>query len=267
VNTRLALVVTVVLLAGCSSLGQPDRSSTVTPAPVPEQAQTTTPDPLPPGVTGGGIDDLNELSRGHVEVTTGTAYTWESRYQSVRYLDNGTLESDRRQRARVENETHYVYWTNRREADDDEPFSFLGNYTEYATPGQQYTTFEDSGRMAYQTVPERPARAVIGDRTRSAIGEYLAVENATVAVTRLDGQRFYEITGTEYALPTAWELQNYSVQAVVSPDGFVRSLDVEYVRTNGDERERISYSFSYTAVGETTVDRPDWVDEQWPDEG
>ena len=265
-NARLAVVVAVVLLAGCSSLGQPDRSTTVTPAPVPQQPQTTVADPLPPGVTGGGIDGLSELARSHVAATDGRSYTWKSRYVSERALDNDTLRNERRQRARVENETHYTYWTNRQEADDGEPFSFLGNYTEYAAPGKQYTKFEDAGRVAYQEVPERPARAVVGDRTRRAIGEYLAVENATVAVTRVDGQRAYEVTGTEYALPTAWVLQNYSVRAVVTPEGFVRSLEVQYVRTNDDEREEVGYSFTYTEIGETTVERPGWVDEQWPED-
>lgn len=265
-RTAVALVLCVVL-AGCSGVTGIDESTeTVTPAPVQtaESVQTTEQDPLPPGVTGSAVADLDRLARAHVTATDGTAYTWRSEYVSARFLENETLESEIRQRARVENESRYSYWTNRRQADSNRAFSYLGNYTAHAGPDGRYTRFEDGNRLVYEEVPHRPARITVGENARSAIREYLAVENATVAVTLVDGERHYEITGSDYALPTAWEIENYSVTGVVSPEGFVRSLDVQYVRTLNHEREAIRYSFAYTQVGETTVERPRWVSERWP---
>jgi len=260
VNWRPLAFVALALLAGCSTFAPAGQTPTVTPAPVPENTVTTEASPLPPGVTGNAVADIDELARAHVAVSSNRSYTWQARYV-VNRVDG--QRNTIRQQASVENESTYTYWTNRREAPSDSPFNYLGNYTEYAVPGERYTRVADGPRWEYSRAPHESARRQIGRRAASAVHEYLWIDNASVAVTRLDGQRYYEISGTEYAPPATWEVSNYSVRAVVSPDGFVRRLNASYVRRLGGQRERIDYSFEYTQVENTTVERPDWVGERW----
>lgn len=258
-TVRLVLVVLLALTAGCSTFGTAGDTPTVTPAPVPEQNETTPANPLPPGVTGNGVSDPARLALAHVQATSGQSYTWRDRSASIRKLDNGTLQTELRQVAYVENETTYTYWTNRRPDETDGPFSFYRNYTEYADEDGRSARYVDSGEVIYREYPTRPARSRVGSEAGDAIRRYLHVENATVAVTLVDGERYYTINGTGNALPSGWEISNYTVNATVSPDGFVRQLAVSYVRTQGDEREAISYEYRYSRVGNTTVEPPDWV--------
>lgn len=257
---RLGLVVALAVLAGCSALGTTGDTPTVTPAPIPEQTETTPENPLPPGVTGSDITDLDELTAAHARTSRNRSYTWQDRYVVV-MEDNRSLNVTRI--VRVENETTYTYWTNRREAPRDSPFDFLGSYTEYNSREGRYTRFDDRGRLRYERALQRPASARIVPQTATAVREYLWVENATVAVILVDGQRYYEIEGEDYVPPSRWGVENYTVSAVVSPEGFVRSIDASYDRTRGGEQERIRYSFQYTKVGNTTVEEPDWVRQQW----
>jgi hypothetical protein len=264
VNRRLLAFVALALLAGCSTLAPASQTPTVTPAPVPENAVTTEASPLPPGVTGNAVADIDELARAHVTATTGRSYTWHAQYVVTR---TDGQRNTVRQRASVENETTYTYWTNRREAPRDSPFDNLGNYTEYAVPGERDTRAAEGTRWEYSRVPHQRARQRVGRLAGNAVHEYLWVTDANVAVRRVGGQRSYEISGTGYAPRSGYAISNYTVVATVSPDGFVRSLDASYVRTLGSEYERVDYSFAYTRVGNTTVERPEWVETQWPETG
>jgi len=268
VNARLLLVVVLALSAGCSALETPsDRSMTVTPAPVPDATETATPNPLPPGVTGAEIVDLDRLALAHGAATNDTAYTWDSNYTRVRFFDDRQFTAHIREEATVENESRYTYWTNRKEAPREEQFSYLGEYGLYADSDGRYTRLKQGGEFTYERLPPRPARQQIGTRATSAITEYLRTENVTVAETRVDGQRYYEIVGTDYAFRSGYGIRNYTARAVVSPDGFVRSLHVEYDQTRDGERERITYTFQYSRLGDTTVERPEWVTRNWVADG
>lgn len=264
-NSRLVLVVVLALLAGCSTLGPTgEQATTVTPAPVPDAAATATPaSPLPPGVTGAEIVDLDRLALAHMEAASGTSYTWESNYTRVRFFDDRTFVGDVRKEATVENQSHYAYWTNRKEAPRESQFSYLGEYELYADESGRYTRLKQGGEFEYERLPLGPAREQVGRHAGSAITEYLQTENVTVGETRVDGQRYYEIVGTDYAFRNGYDIRNYTARAVVSPDGFVRSLSVDYNQTQDGEREQITYTFEYSQIGDATVEKPAWVDDNW----
>lgn len=263
-NVRVALVVVLAISAGCSALDTSgEATTTVTPAPVPQPNETAEAETLPPGVTGNAIVDINRLGGAHRQATNSSSYTWHSNYVVVRTLDNGTLNNTVRQGAYVENQSVYTYWTNRKEAEEDQGFNYLGNYTEYADGKARYTRLAQGNEYQYAELAPQPARRQVGQRAGASIIEYLQAENVTVALTVVDGERGYEITGTDYALPTAGQLRNYSVRAIVTSEGFVRSLNVSFTRMQGGEREMVTYSFAYTQVGNTTVEEPAWVREQW----
>lgn len=264
-NPRLVLVVVLALSAGCSTLNPAgERATTVTPAPVPDATDTTTAtSPLPPGVTGARIVDLDRLPLAHMEAVNGTAYTWESNYTRVRFFDDRLFVGDVRKAATVENQSHYTYWTNRKEAPREAQFSYLGEYELYADTSGRYTRLMQGGEFEYERLPTRPARKQIGQHAGSAITEYLQTENVSVAETRVAGQRYYEIVGTDYAFRTGYDIRNYTARALVSPDGFVRSLSVDYNQTRDGERERVTYTFEYSQVGTATVEKPAWVEDNW----
>lgn len=264
-NARLALVVVLALSAGCSTFTPTGPTPTVTPAPVPAAVETTETSPLPPGVTGNGITDAQKLAVAHVAETRNVSYTWRDHYVSERRLASGSLRTDLTQIARVETESTYTYWTNRRADDADGPFSYLGNFSEYADRRGRYARFVDDGEVVHRQYPRRPAHRRVGRFAGNAIRQYLSVENASVAVTLVDGQRYYAVEGSGYDLPSGWEISNYTVDATISPDGFVRRLNASYVRTRGDERETIRYGYAYSSVGNTTVEQPSWVGREWPD--
>lgn len=264
-NTRVAVVLVVAAVAGCSSFGPAGQTPTVTPAPVPESTATPKENTLPPGVTGGGDVAAGRLAQAHRDAVDGLSYDWRTNRTTIG--PRGTKRDDIRKHARVENQSTYLYWTNRREAPPEDPFSYLGNYTGYAEPGARFVRYADGADLVYGREDHRTVSDRIEPMATEAIRRYLGVANATVAVTRVDGQRYYRITATEYALPTTWAISDYSVTAVVSPTGFVRSIDASYTRSLGTESERIRYRFRYTEVGTATVDRPAWVQKRWFENG
>ena len=266
-NARLALVVALALTAGCSALSDSGDTSTLTPAPVPQPATTTETSPLPPGVTGASIESVDRLSLAHLEATNGTAYVWQSNYTRIRYFGNKTFVGHIRQTATVENQSVYTYWTNRKKAPREAQFSYLGEYGLYADSTGRYTRLKQGGTFTYERLSPQPARQQIGRRTGSAVDEYLRTENVTVTETRVDGARFYEIVGTDYAFRSGYGIRDYTARAIVSPDGFVRSLAVSYNQTRDGEREHIEYTFAYSRLGNATVDEPDWVGTHWTDDG
>lgn len=256
---RIGLVVALAVLAGCSTFGTTGDTPTVTPAPVPQQTETTTATPLPPGVTGADVTSTEQLALAHVRAINGTSYTWYSNYTRVRFFDNETYPGYVRKEASVENESHYTYWTNRKEAPRDSQFSYLGEFELYANQTGRYTRSELGGTFSYERLDPLPARLQVGQHPSGAITEYLQTSNMTVAETRVDGRQFYELTGSGYAFPSGQEIRNYTTRALVSPDGFVRSLTVSYEQTRNGERELITYTFHYSQVGNTTVEPPDWI--------
>jgi hypothetical protein len=57
---------------------------------------------------------------------------------------------------------------------------------------------------------------------------------------------------------------NYTATAYVTPEGFVRTLVVEYDQANGPSTEHVAIRYDYSAVGATSLDRPDWVSQVTP---
>lgn len=247
---RVAVVAVVVLLAGCSGFAGPSApTETVTPAPVPETTtQTEQPDgPLPPGLSGSGVTDTGALAQAHTNALRGQSYTWHAR------TTFGGNRSD--QHLTVEGPKTYAFR-------HTSPGS-LSNTSEFAdgeTVYTRYYRFVERLRRA----PAPNATDQYGPVAAGAIERYLAVENASVAETLVDGRLHYRLRATTDRYPRIGGATDYSVTAVITPDGFVRSLAVTYVSRGGDRPIAVSYDFQYDAVGNATVERPAWLsDDRW----
>lgn len=96
--------------------------------------------------------------------------------------------------------------------------------------------------------------------------ENVSFESSRV-VTR-DGDRVVEFGDGHLResgeLPTgslqSGDVTEFSATMVVGPDGHVRSLEYRATVVDGDDERALSVSIRTTDVGETTVQRPEWVD-------
>jgi hypothetical protein len=240
-----------VALAGCGAIvgggpGPDSRtaSQTLTPAPIP--AVTATPVPLPPGVTGDGVRDPEALFGAHQSFLEGKSYTLRTRVRigetSVRRL--------------IRQETPDRYYTH-----DSQPGP-RGNVTQFAANGSTYVRSAFAGVVRYDRLDavQRPNSQTVEQSVAFFRPERVRVARATV-----DGRPAFEITGVNLDYPDAPGVRNYTLRAVVEPSGFIRSLDVSYVRT--EDGRSVEHSFAYADVEATTVDRPDWVDREFDDTG
>ena len=246
---RPVALVLAVTLAGCGAIvgGGPGPDSetappTLTPAPIPEV--TATPAPLPPGVTGDHVGDPEMLFAAHQSFLEGKSYTLRTRVRigetSVRRL--------------IRQETPDRYYTH-----DAQPGP-RGNVTQFAASGSTYVRSAFAGVVRYDRLDAvQPPNSQTVEQSVAFFGP----EAVVVARTTVDGRPAFEISGENLDYPDAPGLRNYTLRAVVEPSGFVRALDVSYVRT--EDGTTVEHSFVYTDVGTTTVERPAWVDREFDD--
>ena len=223
---------------------------------------------LPPGVSGNGVVDVDRLVGAHRTVITNQSYTWQAHERTTGLRGNPT-DANVHYAARVANESTYRYFTNHRIVWRSGRPRSLGNYSEFAARAARYAYYTDTENdTQYSRTDPSPARVRVGDIALSAIERYLPAANATVAVTRADGEPYYELKGRGIDTPVAQGgVTNYTVRALIRPDGFVRSLTVRYRIAASDRPRRVSYNYSYTDLGATTVERPPWVSRQWGPDG
>jgi hypothetical protein len=261
-----AVALCLLVLAGCNGVTTfDDQRATLTPAPVPTPtgAESGT-SGLPPGVTGSGITDLDRLERAHRTALSSRSYTWRARRNVSEYGQSGVGGLDIRRIARVQNESTYEYRSDSYPVWHGGQQRYLENYVEFADGSGNYASYVDPQNITqYERVEDAPARERVGREAISAIDWFLDVENATVSVVRNDGRRQYELRGTGHTFVNTQPVSNYSVRALIRSDGLVQSLTAQYDRGSGIHRQSVRYSFEYTALGNTTVERPTWARERF----
>lgn len=243
---RTLLVLLVVLVAGCGSLvGGGDPTPTVTPAPVPEPT-TTASSPLPPGVTGERVADIDALAEAHLAVLTADSFTVSTRVVRGNQTGERVL--------RVESPRRYYY--------RDAMILTTGTRTEFVDDTNRYRRTTRGG-LYFSRQEAGNVTELYGWALRLPVRSYLPTGNATVAATRVDGRRHYEIRLDRETHPRLDNLRNYTARAVVRSDGLVRSLEVTYVRSSGGQRVNVTHVTTFSGIGTTTVDPPDWVVRRW----
>jgi len=254
-DRRVAAVGVALLFAGCGAFGGatgadattgPDDATTLTPVPVP--SVTDEPVTLPPGVTTGGVADADTLLDAHRAALRDRSYTL-----AVRLSVDGTVT---RRTARVESPTRY--------AQRDVLVRQGVTISRFASDRTVYTRSVSQNLTRYDRFDTvRPP----GSQTVRESRVLLSIPAATVFESTVDGRSAFVVRGSYPVHPAAPGLRNVTVRAVVEPDGLVRSLTAEYVRADGDGRTNVTRSFSYSDVGSTTVERPDWVMARWNETG
>lgn len=259
----VALVV-IVALAGCGGSGSLD-TGTGTPTPAgtetPTPAPTDTPTPslddvsMPQGVSESGVTDRDALVDAHGAALDGKSGTVHIEF-----------------RLTVDGEGQNASLTGKVTPNDDRGWMKVatsGGVGTYYTRGD--TTYEKvvvDGETSYGTtdqvsaIPETP-RFGADARVRDALW------NANWTFDRVverDGELLLRYEATRVALPESVDVDRENASAtsggylLVDQDGVVRHVEVSATVETEEETVEYGLSVSFSGIGSTTIERPDWVD-------
>jgi len=255
-----ALVVCLVAAPGCSVFGGSDAGSVETLTPVPvtadEQTPTRTPDSpsgsLPPGVWANGTVDVDRLVAAHESSLANHTYRWEFSYgvagEGGPYATNVTWET------RVGSDEFLVNQTSS---------ELPASESLFVVDGTGYLRSVTSQNVRFQTIP-RPGDHYSLAFSGAVLERFLTGVTVDVTTVQVGGQTYYRLYAADGEMPPQLQretstVQDYTVTAYVTPEGFVRTLVVDYDHLDTEEFRHVRARYDYTAVGSATVDRPVWV--------
>lgn len=265
-RSLVAALSLLVLLAGCNAPVSDGPASTVTPAPVPPSNASDdrlAPGELAPGVESSGVTDATRLAAAHADVLGASGYTVNQTLGQT--YANGTVESR--------------YVTRAAFASTAGRFTATLTQTDRSADGRSTRTVERfaDGRRVYEATTEANEtryRVVRGPDGAPRPPETFYPTNFTnePAIARLftlvetaTTDRWVE-NGTQYVRvesrgrSSVPPLRNVTLEATVAETGLVTDYRVEYDVVRGGAAVHVVVAVSYTAVGETTVERPGWLD-------
>jgi len=196
----------------------------------------------------------------------GERYVWRSVRRTDSLPNVSGQEHVVRQNLSVESERRYRFYTNRRELHDRGDERLLNDVSEFADGETVYRRFVPFSQQdfSYARQPAEVASVRYESEMAGPIRRYLAVPNATVEETRVHTRPYYRVTSEREMVPGFTRGRNFSATALVSPAGFVRAMTVTYVVDRSGRSVAIEYSFRYDRRNDLSVERPGWIDDQWP---
>lgn len=261
----VGLLALVIATAGCSAfVGGGEPTPTLTPAEVPDPpTPTETGTTVAPGVSTSEATDPVVLAQHHVAAAQGTSYVYREEYREI-VGNERTADVQSAHRIVVENDTVYRRVIPSYDGWIDGDDHHLVGYGEYADGSTLYRSWHrgDAGRV-YQFHRNPGERTSYARYAAGPIERYLDLTDPTITRMDVEGSTaaHFQVSGTNVSLPTARDVDDYRVRAVVREDGFVKRLDVEY-DTSVDGRDlEIGYNFSYRSIGSASVTPPTWADE------
>lgn len=240
----LALLVLVVA-AGCNAPGAGGPSTPVTPAAVPDP-----PAEYPPGLSPDGVDRPERVAQAHAEAIGNRSYEWT--LSEVRYAARTVrVERTAVRRAGPARYNGSVLRQVRRRSGVIDRRTLV-----YADGEHRYSRTVEDGAVSYQRAPaERYGdEGVYEDTAERLLARYLAVENATVTRTRRGGETLFRLVGSGAERVGG---ESYEVVALVTSEGLVRELRVNYEPPDGPVLA-VEVRWRYAGLGRTVVSVPDW---------
>ncbi|MBX0323768.1 hypothetical protein EGH21_12085 [Halomicroarcula sp. F13] len=254
---RVLVLACALVLAGCSGFTTSGSTETVTPAPVPTDGLR-----YPPGVTDDGVVP-SALASAHAGALSTDSYTLTSEQRA--YDEDGDLER----------RTDHVRWVGANAS------TYRGHFQQNAT---EYRAGWSTTRVDYWA-----NRSIVATRYENQRGEVTLLrwpaENSDLLTDLTDQQRLEgELAAVEMRVARreadgdvvlvgssprdseqlvtplfAREVENVSVRMRVRYDGTVVARRLSYDAVLSSDRVHIVREVRITDVGETTVERPDWV--------
>lgn len=271
----LFVVIAIGILTGCASIpgeevaGDADRT-VVTPAPVPTEVPRPTPvEALAPGLTRQGVIDPLAVAEAHESLLASRSETVRLR-RAVRY-ENGDLRSRRVQETRVTGDRRRFH-TVITVAGPHPPF--FGDRLEFYSDGQtvvQATVLPN--RTSFFRIPLKRYRAendidvVLSSPDAGAVFLlFAAIETRMTASIERPGRTRYRLRGTRLLRPgmlaeaeDVRNPRNVSLSAVVDERGVLVQYSLRFDAILDGRNVTVAKSGSHSAIGNTTVEPPEWL--------
>lgn len=271
----LFVVITIGFLTGCGSIpgdgvARDADQTGVTPAPVPTEVSSPTPvEALVPGLTRRGVIDPLALAEAHESFLASRSETVRLR-RVIRY-ENGDLRSRRVQVTRVTADRRRFH-TVITVAGPHPPF--FGDRLEFYSDGQtvvQATVLPN--RTSFFRIPLERYRAendidvVLSSPDAGTVFLlFAAIETRMTVSIERSGRTRYRLRGTRLLRPgmlaeaeDVRNPRNVSLSAVVDDRGVLLEYSLRFDATLDDRNVTVAKSGSHSAIGNTTVEPPEWL--------
>lgn len=242
----------LVLLAGCGGAVSSGDATTAT---------DTTTTPLPPGVNETGVVP-QDLANAHGSSLSGTAY--EVNYTTRVTYANGTVYAAISRSGSVAASDHYTATVEQRGAWT--PVG-VGPRVAYYADGDTTRRLIVGWDGSESVSPPREASAVVVERLGLVDDDrlyQLLVSAESVEVSPApanDGPTVIRLAGAQPIAPSyVSDPGSANATLRVNADGVVTELTVTYGATVDGERVRVQTTVRYDALGEATVERPEWAE-------
>jgi hypothetical protein len=234
----------------------------------PTETPTTTPSNsvrLAPGLTEHGVEKPFVLATAHSNVLENRSYTVRSRH--VERYANGTLRTRAVSVTRVAANDSYYYTTNT-----------TGVVPGFGDARHVRLTIWSNGTDRFRaltvdqnTTYDRVSQVFRSDLTNSQrLSTLFVALNTTVTekIVHENGTTRYRVKSTGVGVPDSLatiegvdSMSNVSFTALIAPNGVVYEYTLSYTATLDGKTINVTQEVKFDEVGETTVDRPTWVDE------
>lgn len=269
----VAAIACLLVLAGCGGFasggdGAASPTPTATAAPVPTDSPTPRPGPGDvPGLSARDVEDPFALARAHRTMLANTTYT--VRTNETTWFPNGTLRSRAVTVSRVEpgslfDRYHSVTTFGGPVAPAGVPYPNATRVETYAGELVYLAVTYPNGTTTYRSFRpsdfRRRTLALLFSSFETRVVGRTACGNETcyrVASTALDAPGF--LAAAFVRLPDR-SVVDGSLVALVDRRGFVRAYRVRYRVETPDGTYTAVRRVTYSGLGETTVERPAWVE-------
>jgi len=264
-------------LAGCNVLSTPDDAAvteTVTPVPVPSITDSaTTADHTTatvgrtldgfPGISAGSGVDLDVLLEAHVAVLSSNSYTVEwARWTAG---GDGAVSQQFERRVDVADDDTYL----RR----DEGVRSGNTTTTYVDGTIGFRRVVGDGGVTVDSVSVRrddAARERFAQLVYFEVRTFFEAGSDDLTVVERDGRPYARVFTTRRPstlaeIYDAYTLQNFTATMWIAPEGYVQAVHYEFDLVDPETTIAVEWRYSYTDIGETTVDKPPWVPENATD--
>lgn len=275
-----ACVILLVVLTGCSGVGFDSDSPTdrsvepVTPVPVPAADPATL---RTSGIDDDGVSDPAALATAHGQWLANRSYTLTSN-QTVRY-ENGTVRSQYTVHLRLTEDRTYHAAVRTGGVDGPKVLGEPPAYAEFWSDRETYVRAFGEPDPRYNEFSPTASGvgtwyfwAMTGSFTFRMTPGVMIQSSFSEVPTRIETRRIeagvprYRLTSPEpttasLPFPDAVPARNVSLTAEVDGTGLVRQLRLDYRGRIDEEPVVVTRRISYTNVGSTDADRPEWFDE------
>lgn len=251
----------LVALAGCAALGVGSGS------PTPATATPQWPATMPPGVTTEGVEEPLALARAHTSALVGGSFAYRSTLEAstVDGVPLGTVTTVHR----VDADGRFVH-ASRVEGVVPPSYGRLRAVDAYSNGTVTVVRFRTDGRnRTLVSSADEAALSAYGVVGKGTLYSLVAATDPTVRGTlRRGGTTYLHLKGDNGTVRLGvTEATNASFEALVAPSGLVQRYALAYhanVSSDAGWEGRLVRTTVYDDLGETTVERPDWVAEALP---